>query len=90
MSCSPEDRGTLRLPFLRRVVSTGRGCVAISGQDPGTLLPPAIGLVLLAFYAATTALGRSRSPRLVVMSARTTPRPRSTTPTVKEPRPPSV
>ena len=34
----------------------GAAASAISGQDPGTLLAPATGLVLLAFYAAATAL----------------------------------
>jgi hypothetical protein len=34
----------------------GAAASAISGQDPGTLLAPAIGLVLLASYAAATAL----------------------------------
>lgn len=34
----------------------GAAAAAISGQDPGTLLAPAVGLVLLACYAAATAL----------------------------------
>jgi len=29
------------------------------GEDPGTLLAPAVGLVLLAFYAAAVALAGS-------------------------------
>jgi hypothetical protein len=32
---------------------------AISGQDPGRLLAPAVGLLLLALYAAAAALGGS-------------------------------
>jgi ABC-2 type transport system permease protein len=34
----------------------GAAAAAISGQDPGTLLAPAVGFVLLASYAAATAL----------------------------------
>jgi hypothetical protein len=34
----------------------GAAAAAITGQDPGTLVAPAIGLVLLAFYAAVAAL----------------------------------
>jgi len=34
----------------------GAAAAAISGQDPGTLLAPAVGLLLLASYAAVTAL----------------------------------
>lgn len=34
----------------------GAAAAAISGQDPGTLLAPAVGLVLLVFYAAVAAL----------------------------------
>jgi hypothetical protein len=34
----------------------GAAASAISGQDPGTLLAPETALVLLAFYAAATAL----------------------------------
>jgi ABC-type transport system involved in multi-copper enzyme maturation permease subunit len=34
----------------------GAAAAAVSGQDPGTLLAPAVGLVLLAIYAAATAL----------------------------------
>jgi hypothetical protein len=34
----------------------GSAAAAISGQDPGTLLAPAVGLVLLAAYAAAAAL----------------------------------
>jgi ABC-2 type transport system permease protein len=34
----------------------GAAAAAISGQDPGTLLVPAVGLVLLASYAAAAAL----------------------------------
>jgi ABC-type transport system involved in multi-copper enzyme maturation permease subunit len=34
----------------------GAAAAAISGQDPGTLLAPALGLVLLAFYAVAAAL----------------------------------
>jgi len=34
----------------------GAAASAISGQDPGTLLAPAVGLVLLASYAAAAAL----------------------------------
>jgi hypothetical protein len=37
----------------------GAAAAAISGQDPGTLLAPAAGLVLLAGYAAATALAGS-------------------------------
>jgi hypothetical protein len=36
----------------------GAAASAVSGQDPGTLLAPPLGLVLLASYAAATALGR--------------------------------
>jgi hypothetical protein len=32
---------------------------AISGQDPNTLLAPAVGLVLLALYAAATSVASS-------------------------------
>jgi hypothetical protein len=35
----------------------GAAAAAITGQDPGTLLAPAAGLVLLALYAAAAALG---------------------------------
>jgi hypothetical protein len=34
----------------------GAAAAAISGQDPGTLLAPAVGLVLLVAYAAAVAL----------------------------------
>jgi ABC-2 type transport system permease protein len=34
----------------------GSAAAAISGQDPGTLLAPAVGLVILALYAVATAL----------------------------------
>jgi hypothetical protein len=34
----------------------GAAALAVSGKDPGTLLAPAVGLVLLAFYAAVAAL----------------------------------
>jgi ABC-2 type transport system permease protein len=34
----------------------GAAAAAVSGQDPGTLLAPAVGLALLALYAAATAL----------------------------------
>jgi ABC-2 type transport system permease protein len=34
----------------------GAAAAAISGQDPGTLLAPAVGLALLALYAAAAAL----------------------------------
>ena len=34
----------------------GAAAAAVSGQDPGTLLGPAVGLVLLALYAAAAAL----------------------------------
>jgi ABC-2 type transport system permease protein len=34
----------------------GAAAAAVSGQDPGTLLAPAIGLVLLAIYAAAAVL----------------------------------
>jgi ABC-2 type transport system permease protein len=34
----------------------GAAAAAISGQDPGTLLAPAVGFVLLATYSAATAL----------------------------------
>jgi ABC-2 type transport system permease protein len=34
----------------------GAAAAAVSGQDPGTLLAPAVGLMLLALYAAATAL----------------------------------
>jgi hypothetical protein len=34
---------------------TGSAASAISGQDPGTLLPPATGLALLAAYACVAA-----------------------------------
>jgi ABC-type transport system involved in multi-copper enzyme maturation permease subunit len=34
----------------------GAAAAAVSGQDPGTLLAPAVGLVLLALYAAAAAL----------------------------------
>lgn len=37
----------------------GAAAAALSGQDPGTLLAPAVGLVLLALYAAAVALGGS-------------------------------
>ena len=37
----------------------GAAAAAISGQDPDTLLTPAVGLVLLALYAATAALAGS-------------------------------
>ncbi len=37
----------------------GAAAAAISGQDPGTLLAPALGLVLLALYAAAAALAGS-------------------------------
>jgi ABC-type transport system involved in multi-copper enzyme maturation permease subunit len=37
----------------------GAAAAAISGQDPGTLLAPAVGLALLALYAAATALAGS-------------------------------
>jgi len=37
----------------------GSAAAAISGQDPGTLLAPAIGLALLALYAAAAALAGS-------------------------------
>jgi ABC-type transport system involved in multi-copper enzyme maturation permease subunit len=37
----------------------GAAAAAISGQDPGTLLPPAVGLVLLAGYAAAAAFAGS-------------------------------
>jgi ABC-2 type transport system permease protein len=37
----------------------GAAAAAISGQDPGTLLAPAVGLVVLASYAAVTALAGS-------------------------------
>ena len=37
----------------------GAAAAAISGQDPGTLLAPAAGLVLLALYAAAAALAGS-------------------------------
>ncbi|HEX9375466.1 MAG TPA: ABC transporter permease subunit [Actinomycetota bacterium] len=33
----------------------GSAAAAISGQEPGTLLPPAVGLAVLAIYAAATA-----------------------------------
>jgi hypothetical protein len=34
----------------------GSAAAAMSGQEPGTLLPPAVGLMLLAAYAAAAAL----------------------------------
>jgi ABC-2 type transport system permease protein len=34
----------------------GAAAAAVSGQDPGTLLAPAVGLVLLVLYAAAAAL----------------------------------
>lgn len=34
--------------------SPGAAAAAISGQDPGTLRAPSIGLVLLSFYATVT------------------------------------
>jgi ABC-type transport system involved in multi-copper enzyme maturation permease subunit len=34
----------------------GAAAAAVSGQDPGTLLAPPVGLMLLALYAAATAL----------------------------------
>lgn len=34
----------------------GAAAAAISGQGPGTLLPPAVGLLVLAFYAAAAVL----------------------------------
>ena len=37
----------------------GAAAQAITGQDPGTLLAPAVGLVLLALYAAAAALAGS-------------------------------
>jgi ABC-2 type transport system permease protein len=37
----------------------GAAAAAISGQDPGTLLAPAVGLVLLALYAAAAAVAGS-------------------------------
>jgi ABC-2 type transport system permease protein len=37
----------------------GAAAAAISGQDPGTLLAPAVGLVLLALYATAAALAGS-------------------------------
>jgi ABC-type transport system involved in multi-copper enzyme maturation permease subunit len=37
----------------------GSAASAISGQDPGTLLAPAVGLALLALYAAAAALAGS-------------------------------
>lgn len=37
----------------------GAAAAAISGQDPGTLLAPAVGLILLALYAAAAALAGS-------------------------------
>jgi hypothetical protein len=37
----------------------GAAASAISGQDPGTLLAPALGFILLALYAAAAALGGS-------------------------------
>lgn len=37
----------------------GAAAAAISGQDPGTLLAPAVGLALLALYAAAAALAGS-------------------------------
>ncbi len=37
----------------------GAAAAAISGQDPGTLLAPALGLVLLALYAAAAAMAGS-------------------------------
>lgn len=37
----------------------GAAAAAISGQDPGTLLAPAVGLLLLALYAAAAALAGS-------------------------------
>jgi ABC-2 type transport system permease protein len=37
----------------------GAAAAGISGQDPGTLLSPAVGLVLLASYAAAAALAGS-------------------------------
>jgi hypothetical protein len=37
----------------------GAAAAAMSGQDPGTLLAPAVGLVVLASYAAVTALAGS-------------------------------
>src|SRR5262249_9757364 len=40
----------------------GAAGAAISGQDPDTLLPPALGLVVLALYAAAAALLGSLAP----------------------------
>jgi hypothetical protein len=37
----------------------GAAAAAITGQDPGTLLAPAVGLVLLALYAAIAAVAGS-------------------------------
>jgi hypothetical protein len=37
----------------------GAAAAAVSGQDPGTLLAPAVGLMLLALYAAAAALAGS-------------------------------
>jgi ABC-2 type transport system permease protein len=37
----------------------GAAAAAISGQDPGTLLAPAVGLALLALYTAAAALAGS-------------------------------
>lgn len=47
----------------------GSAAEAISGQDPGTLLAPAVGLVLLACYAAAAA-SLARSHSRAVTSAR--------------------
>jgi ABC-2 type transport system permease protein len=37
----------------------GAAAAAISGQDPGTMLAPAVALALLAFYTAAAALAGS-------------------------------
>jgi hypothetical protein len=37
----------------------GAAAAAITGQDPGTLLAPAVGLLLLVLYAAAAALAGS-------------------------------
>jgi ABC-2 type transport system permease protein len=39
----------------------GAAADAITGQDPGTLLAPAVGLVLLALYAAAAAVAGARA-----------------------------
>jgi ABC-type transport system involved in multi-copper enzyme maturation permease subunit len=40
-------------------LAPGAAAAAVSGQDPGKLVPPGIGLVLLALYAAAAALAGS-------------------------------